>query len=362
MPGRSLKLLWLVHMLHDLQGKYAEYLAKMDDLMLDELARWRAGEIDRLWAVAHAQVKRHGKQLRPLLALAIADLLGGELDRAVAPAASVEFYHTAALILDDVQDNAETRRGEPTVSVTTTPSTAINIALFVRSLSYHVISRCPNADAIGKLNLYRELDNAASHLIIGQSIDVGWHEGWYQSYLDLPYMRMIAGKSGSLFGCAAAMGACTAGADREVVGTAREYGTSFGVLYQMVDDYLDVFGDGTALRRPPYEDFREGKMTLPVIRLLSAIEKAGGKESIAFVLRRIADDRSRGAADWEWLLALMREFAVAEQLRQELALRASELARPPCPPAGGGSAESLGRLVSLIVAPALSQRSTAAGV
>jgi geranylgeranyl pyrophosphate synthase len=350
--GRSLKVFWQVHMMRDLRKKYAPHLAKMESFMLDELARWRSDEVIRVWSVARAQIERHGKQLRPLLALAVADLLGGELDRVVAPAASVEFYHMAALILDDVQDNAEIRRGEPTVSVATTRSTAVNIALFMRSLSYHSINHCSSMSPAEKLILHRELDNAASHLILGQSVDVGWHEDWYESYLDFPYMRMIAGKSGSLFGCAAAMGACAASADSDTVSAARDYGTLFGVLYQMVDDYLDVFGDGTILRRPPYEDFREGKMTLPVLALLSALAQAGETESMGLVLSRLAA-RSRAAADWGWLLALMSEFAVAEQLRRELAGRASELASPSFGPAHGGSAESLGQLVSLIAAPVL---------
>src|SRR4029077_15150134 len=110
--------------------------------------------------------------------------------------------------------------------------------------------------------------------------------------------------------------------------------------------------DGTILRRPPYEDFREGKMTLPVLALLSALAQAGEKESMGLVLSRLAA-RSPAAADWGWLLALMSEFAVAEQLRRELAGRASELASPSFGPAYGGSAESLGQLVSLIAAPVL---------
>jgi geranylgeranyl pyrophosphate synthase len=338
--------------MHDLRKRYAEYLTKTDNLMLDEVARWRAEEISRLWSVAHAQVKRHGKQLRPLLALTVDDLLGGDPDRAVAAAASIEFYHIAALILDDVQDNANVRRDEPAVSVTTTPSTAVNIALFMRSLSYHVINRCSRLRPAQKLALHCEIDNAASRLILGQSIDVGWHEDWYESYRDFPYMRMIAGKSGSLFGCAAAMGACVAEADPEMVSAARDYGTSFGTLYQMIDDYLDVFGDGTVLRRPPYEDFREGKMTVPVIRLLTALEKSGDKQNIDLVLRRLGN-RSPAATDWGWLLTLMREFAIAEQLQREFADRAWELAHPSFAPAHGGGAESLRQLVSLIVAPVL---------
>jgi len=317
--------------------------------MLDELTRWRSGDVEQLWAVVHSLIKRHGKQLRPLLSLAVVDFFGGERDLITSPAASIEFYHLAALVLDDVQDNSEFRRGSPTVHASSTTSTAINVALFVRSLSYHMVHRYPGQDPDEKLRLHQELDGAATRLILGQSIDIGWHEGWYASYRDFPYAQMIAWKTGSLFGCAAAMGACVAGADLAAVSAARDYGTSFGTLYQLVDDYLDAFGDDVA-GRPAHEDFREGKMTGPVIRVLSALQEAGRRKDVDLVLGRLAD-RGSAAAGWGWLLALMHEHGVADQLRQELSDRAAELGRPSFGPADRGCADSLQQLVDLIVAP-----------
>lgn len=337
-------------MLAALREQYAPHLAELDQIMSGELARWRSTDIERLWSLTQAQLQRRGKQLRPLLSFMIADHLGGEPAAAIPAAASVEFYHMASLILDDVQDHAEIRRGEPTVSVSVGASTAVNMALFVRSLSYHVVHQGTVHDAAQRLLVHQELDHAATHLILGQSIDIGWHEKWYESYREFPYLRMVKGKSGALFGCAAAVGACAVKASPEDISAARDYGVSFGVLYQMVDDYLDVFGDEEALGRPQFEDFREGKMTAPVICLLSALQEEGREEEAALVLAGLAGHRPP-AGGWGWLLELMCEHDVARQLRKDISERASHLAEPAVGSGHGGRAGSFAGLVELIVAP-----------
>lgn len=337
-------------MLAALHERYAPQLAKLDELMLGELARWRSADIDHLWSLTQAQIQRHGKRLRPLLSLTMAEHLGGDPGFAVPGAASVELYHTASLILDDVQDHSEIRRGEPTINASVSPSTAVNVALFVRSLAYHLVNGCTDTDPAERLRIHQELDEAATHLILGQSIDIGWHEKWYPTYGDFPYDRMIAGKSGALFGCAAAIGACAAGSGVATITSARDYGTAFGALYQMVDDYLDVFGDETILRRPRFDDFREGKMTGPVICLLSELRNQGLPQDMDLVMRGLGGS-SPAVRDWEWLLGLMQQHDVAGKLRKEISERAARLADPAID-AGRRGPASFTELVELIVAPA----------
>jgi geranylgeranyl pyrophosphate synthase len=326
-------------------------LAQIHKLMIEELVRWRSCEIEELWRVAHSQVQQRGKYLRPLLSLAIVDFFGGEHDLIINPAASVELYHMAALVLDDVQDNSEVRRGVPTVRSDSTASAAINVALFLRSVSYQLVHSYPGLSATSKLQLHRELDLAATWLISGQGIDVGWNEGWYASYREFPYNKMVEWKTGSLFGCAASMAACTCGADPPLITAVRKFGASFGALYQMVNDYLDVFGDGDILRRPVHEDFREGKMTGPVIRLLARLEEVGRKDDMSLVLSRLAD-RNSVATDWRWLIELMHEYDVARDLRSELSYRAEHLRLPSFAAVSGRSTNSLREIVDMIVTPA----------
>jgi geranylgeranyl pyrophosphate synthase len=328
---------------------YAPHLAEVNQIMLSELARWRSTEIERLWSLTQAQLARRGKQLRPLLSLMMTDYLGGEARAVIPAAASVEFYHMASLVLDDVQDHSEIRRGEPTVNASAGPSTAVNVALFVRSLSYHLVNRGTEADSAQQLRIHQELDHAATLLILGQSIDIGWQENWYDSYRDFPYQKMIEGKSGALFGCAAAVGACVSRAGPEAIRAARDYGTAFGALYQLVDDYLDVFGDGTVLRRPKFDDFREGKMTAPVICLLGSLQDEVREKDVELVLAELTDGNP--APDSACLLDLMAKHDVAGKLRKQISGRASRLADPAIRSGRRSCAAGFGQLVELIVAP-----------
>lgn len=338
-------------MLAALSRQYAPLLVELNEMMFSELERWRSEDTQPLWSITHALLERHGKQLRPLLSLMMTDHLGGDPRTVIPAAGSVEFYHIASLVLDDVQDHSDIRRDAPTVSSQVSTSTAVNVALFVRSLSYHLVNRCADSDPAERLCMHAELDRAATHLILGQSIDIGWHENWYGSYREFPYHRMIEGKSGALFGCAAAVGAHASKVGPAAADAARDYGIAFGTLYQMVDDYLDVFGDEAVLRRPKFDDFREGKMTGPVICLLSALEDEGRRTDVDLVLDGLAG--CAPAADgWKWLLDLMNEHDVADRLRQEISERASRLAEPPVHAAHGGCAGNFAQLVELIAAPA----------
>lgn len=323
--------------------RYAMLLDALGQVMLAELQHWAWPEIGPLHRIVEGQVRHEGKRLRPMTALRFAELYGGDPHRVIGAAASVEFYHLAALVLDDVQDNSPVRRGLHAVHTSSSVSTAINVAATIRSLSYHPIHRSPDLDTAEKQALHRELDETATRLVLGQSIDIGWHEGWYGSYLDFPYERMLQAKTGSLFGCAAAMGARIGGAAESAVDAAREQGTALGALYQYVDDYLDVFGRDGVLLRPSFEDFRAGKLSGPVVHLLHALHAAGRDSDADTVLDRLAG-RSRPDS-WDWLLALLREHNVEAAMGGDLSSRAAVLA-----------ATGIDDLVSLIMAPIGSAR------
>ena len=306
----------------DLRVRYSAHLRLLEEVMRAELAWWPWDAVGRLGSIVDGQIRNGGKRLRPLTALLFAELHGGEPGRVAAPAAGVEFYHLAALVLDDVQDNSAVRRGNPSVPATSGISTAINVAATIRSLSYHPIHRSNLLDPDEKLSLHRELDEAATRIVLGQSIDIGWNEGWYKSHFDFPYERMLEWKTGSLFGCAAAMGALTAGATAAEVDSARRNGTNLGVLFQLIDDYLDVFG--RALTRPAFEDFRGAKMSGPVIYLLRALHAAGREDEAESVSRRLAGANDR-SGDWGWLLSLLAQMSIEQKIIDDLWVLAGRL-------------------------------------
>lgn len=305
----------------DSDDRTSRYLAAVEQAMLAELDQWRWDSIPRLRHIVETQIRGGGKRMRPLLALAFTDLYGGNSDDVVVPAAGVELYHLASLVLDDVQDDSAVRRGKPALHITTTTSTAINVAAVTCRLSYHPIHRSDRLTPDRKLRLHRELDVAATLLVLGQSIDISWNDGGYAAPGDFPYRDMVRWKTGSLYGCAAAMAAVTCGADA-AVDAAREFGVSFGSLFQGVDDYLDTFGDDQVLRRPRFEDFRGGKLTAPLLCLLDALSVAGRTGDAELVTRRLAE---RTATGRDWLLGLLDRYAVADTVRADLSRQAAQL-------------------------------------
>lgn len=347
-------------MIANLRARYQQEIDLVDQIMAAEVSAWQWSNLTEAELIIRDQLSRKGKQLRPLLALSVGDALGTRLDRVCAPAAGLEFYHLAALVLDDVEDNSSVRRGAPAVHTTATTSMAINIASTLRSLAYHPIHRSATLSAQEKLSLHRELDTAATELVLGQSIDIGWHLGWYPTQAEFPYDSMTRWKTGAMFGCAAAMGACVAGASLDVVDGARRLGVSLGVLYQVADDYLDVFGDDSQLRRPKYEDFRGRKMSGPVVALLHALSAAGRDDDaervINVLLAKVPVD------DWDWLIAMMDEHRVGEIICGQFSEQAETLAKEMAGLFPDGDQNGLLAILELMTAPVLSPPLTAAWV
>ena len=311
-------------MTESLKHHYTSHIEKIEQLMLSELPHWQWDAVQELQELVRTQLTRTGKRLRPLLVLIFADLFESQLERTYAPAAAIEVYHTATLIYDDIQDNSEFRRGLPCAHVTNSTSIAMNLAGTIRSFMYHILHHDCTLTAVEKLETHRRIDTAATCVSLGQSIDIGWHEGWYPGYQDYPYEQMVKWKSAALFGCAAGLGAYIAGAPGNEVQQAENAGIELGVLFQMVDDYLDIFGDPKIMRRPLFNDFREGKLTHPVIVFLDKLSATSNNPLSSKVLESLAE-RNAYQMDWQWLVQLLEEFNVREDLRRIFQLRATRL-------------------------------------
>ncbi len=259
-------------MLQILSQRYADHIDQIEQLIAKEVTYWDWGGEPQMEALVSRYLHRSGKRLRPLLVLLFADLHDGALETAYWPAAAIEVYHTATLIYDDIQDNSEFRRGQPCAHVTASTSTAMNLAAVVRTLMYHFLHRSPHLSTTQKLEIHQLLDHTATLVALGQSIDIGWHEGWYSSYQDFPYERMIMWKSAVLFGCAAAIGTLLSGVDAPVV---------------------QLSADGKA------------KMTQDILQRLR--------------------ERDMQNMNWQWLVDLMLESKIDCYLRKQFQEKVSEL-------------------------------------
>ncbi|NUW35567.1 polyprenyl synthetase family protein [Nonomuraea sp. SMC257] len=304
-----------------LSDRYAEDLTAMEHLVAEEIARSPLADLPELEKLVRHQLDGEGKQLRPLLSLAVADLTGGPRARVHPVAAAVELYHRASLILDDIQDNSDFRRGERTIHTTVGVGMAFNVAGIIRSMSYHVVDRSPELRAEDKLRIHRCLDTTAIRLYIGQSIDLGWHEGWYPTYEVFPYDQMIAHKTGALFGCAAWIGACAAGGDPRL---AESFGTHAGILYQLFDDFDDVFTrDGDV--HSDSQDLRYQKPTAPILTLLTVLAETGNARDILRITRWLSGMHGQADEDTAWIVRLLAEHGVAERLQRRLSQMAERL-------------------------------------
>ena len=300
-------------MLDVLRNSYASYLAETGKLMLSEVENLDWGYAPQMKALVLRYLTRTGKRLRPMMLFIFNDLFSGDVTRTCCAAASIETYHTATLIYDDIQDNSEFRRGLPCAHITASTSMAMNQAGVIRSLMYHMLYRCHKLSVEEQLAVHRYIDKATTLVAVGQSIDIGWHEGWYTTYRDFPYDAMIAQKTGALFGCAAATGAYLAGATQREIDVAEQMGTEIGSLFQTVDDYLDVFGDPVLMGRPLNDDLREGKITAPVLCLLNDLAGKGDVTIIEKILFEL-DQRDKTRTDWEWVSDLMLNHKVDQIL------------------------------------------------
>lgn len=197
-----------------------------------------------------------GKMLRSKLILKIA----GVSEESVKLCAIVEMIHAASLLHDDVIDEADTRRGQPSVNALYDNKTSIMFGDILYSRAFTELSQMDKRVAY-------TISNAVTLLSIGEMMDVDLTESFNTSY-DL-YLDMIYKKTASLIEASAKAAAILAGLDENKYAL---YGKNLGLAFQMVDDILDITQDSATLGKPAMLDFVEGKVTIPYLFLYERVE------------------------------------------------------------------------------------------
>ncbi|CAM5281543.1 Polyprenyl synthetase family protein OS=Streptomyces tendae OX=1932 GN=GUR47_02635 PE=3 SV=1 [Streptomyces tendae] len=265
-----------------------------------------------------------GKTVRPALALLSAVAVGADPSQAVPGAVAVELVHDFTLLHDDVIDGDALRRHRPAAwSLFGTPAAVLTgDALLVAAL--RVLTQAAPGRAGAAV---RELVGSLLELVEGQSHDVAFEKAQEVSVAD--YLAMAAGKTGSLIGCACALGGVLAGADSVRVGGLREFGRSLGVAFQCTDDILGIWGRSARSGKPVGADLAARKKSLPVVAALAARGPAAER------LRELYRTPHRpGETDVDLARHLVEEAggrqAAEEEARRHLAaaLRSLSLARP----------------------------------
>ncbi len=198
-----------------------------------------------------------GKRLRPLLTLGAARMCGYQGTAHWGLAACVEFIHTATLLHDDVVDESDLRRGNATANAVWGNQASVLVGDFLFSRSFQLMVET------GSLDVLRILANASATIAEGEVLQLTT-AGDPATEVDA-YMRVIEGKTAALFAAAAEVGGVLAGRTAEEAAALRSYGQSLGIAFQLVDDQLDYASNAAAMGKSVGDDFRERKVTLPII-------------------------------------------------------------------------------------------------
>ncbi len=233
-----------------------------------------------------------GKRLRPLLTLAAAQMCGYAGSRHVHLAACVEFIHTATLLHDDVVDESLLRRGLSSANAVFGNKASVLVGDFLFARAFQLMVED------GSLKVLGILSQAAATIAEGEVLQLVTQNDLSTS--EQRYLDVVRGKTAALFAAACQVGAVVAERPLNEEQALSDYGTNLGMAFQLVDDALDYAADQVTLGKTVGDDFREGKITLPVL----AAYQAGDSESRKFWVRTIeASDQTD--ADLDRAMALI---------------------------------------------------------
>lgn len=232
-------------------------MALVNDMIRQRMASEHAPRIPQV--TAHL-IEAGGKRLRPMLTLAAARMCGYDGPYHIHLAATVEFIHTATLLHDDVVDQSEQRRGRPTANLLwdNTSSVLVGDYLFARSFQLMVEP--------GSLRVLDILANAAATIAEGEVLQLTAAQDL--STTEETYLKVVRGKTAALFSAATEVGGVIAGVEEAQIKALYAYGDALGIAFQMVDDVID-YGDPEVTGKNAGDDFRERKLTLPLIKALA---------------------------------------------------------------------------------------------
>ncbi len=243
-----------------------------------------------------------GKRWRPLLLALSCRMCGGREDAAVALAPVVELAHNGSLIIDDIEDGADLRRGAPAAHLRHGLDLAINAGNLLYFLPSGYLAAA-GLDTAVELQVHRLYGKAMLRLHYGQGLDILWHRQPDRIPAIHEYFAMCRAKSGSLAGLATALGAAAARAPSAVTVLLGEAGEEFGVCFQIVDDVRNLTTGNPGKRRG--DDLVEGKKSLPVILYCNRDDAARRRMVALLAACSAADSVEASGGAVEEAIALM---------------------------------------------------------
>ena len=284
-----------------LSAALATDMTAVNLLIRDRMASEHAPRIPQ---VTEHLVEAGGKRLRPMLTLAAARLCGYDGPYHVHLAATVEFIHTATLLHDDVVDESGQRRGRPTANLLWDNKSSVLVGDYLFSRSFQLMVET------GSLRVLDILANASATIAEGEVLQLTAARDLATD--EATYLKIVRGKTAALFSAATEVGGVIAGAPEDQVAALFSYGDALGVCFQIVDDLLDYGGSAAATGKNVGDDFRERKLTLPVIK---AVARADAEERGFW--RRVFEQGDQRDGDLDHALMLLARHQAMEASRQD---------------------------------------------
>src|SRR5262252_6357733 len=253
--------------------------------------------------VANHLINSGGKRLRPMLTVAMAQLTGYPGDGHVRLAAAVEFMHTATLLHDDVVDESEMRRGKLAARMLWGNEASVLVGDFLLGQAFKMMVE------VASLRALEILSSAAAVIAEGEVMQLGNAKNTATTEDD--YLAVIRAKTAELFAAACEVGPALASRPKDEQSACRSFGMNLGIAFQLVDDALDYGGTAAKLGKNVGDDFREGKITLPVVLAFRR-----GSESERAFWRRTLEEGDSTDADLDEAIALMVKHRALEDTIQ----------------------------------------------
>jgi octaprenyl-diphosphate synthase len=256
-------------------------------------------EVAMIPEVAKHLIDSGGKRLRPMLTLALAQLTGYAGDGHIKLAAAVEFMHTATLLHDDVVDESEMRRGRLAARMVWGNEASVLVGDFLLGQAFKMMVE------VGSLKALEILASAAAVIAEGEVMQLAAAKN--TATTEDEYLAVIRAKTAELFAAACEVGPTLAGRNKAEQAACRSFGMNLGIAFQLVDDALDYGGTAQKLGKNVGDDFREGKITLPVVL---AFRRGGDAERDFW--RRTLERGEATDADLEHAVGLMTKHRALE--------------------------------------------------
>lgn len=257
--------------------KYLDrYAAAVGELVNSYIPRGTHPDMDTyLYGPLREFSDNGGKRHRPLICFAACMAVGGSPEQAVSAAAAIEHFHTAALIHDDIADEAELRRGKPCLYLTQGTGLAINMGDLGLQLVNGTVVKDPLLDDATKVRVLTELIDMTRRTIEGQALDIGWARDERYDISPEDYLVMATCKTAHYSGAVPlAIGAIIGGGTETQIEGLRNYGLDTGLAFQIQDDLLNLVGKSESTKKGFRDDITEGKRTLVVVHALQNLPEA----------------------------------------------------------------------------------------